>query len=240
MGTPQNAGINLAKSLLLPSPNVDRLSFKMYSGRSLAAAAQGESVEPMLSVILQVNPQQIQHNKAKITNKVQTNAPGRFVIFDWGTDLLIMNISGSTGNLLPDVVTKREHPFISSFNEVTDAIGANSLQSPIRSVDDVMKNDIVGSIPYFELLEMSPKYQAFMKLNELYERFDADQDVLVMEIADKCYRGIFQDFMFTHLATNPWNWNYTITFVSLFDFMSTTQRGDSEFADRSDISKGVD
>lgn len=222
--TLKEGGANLLKSLLLPGANIDKLTFKVYSGRKLANAYQGETVEPSDIIILQVNPQQIDHAKKKIVTKIQTNAPNRFVVFDWGSDLMALTITGSTGNLLPDVVSKKEQPLYSAI----DSILPNDDPYPLEDFDNAMKKNIVGSVPYFDLLEMSPKYQAFKHLNDLYDHFDADQDVLVLEMGDRCYRGFFQDFTFAHTADSPWNWRYTIVFICLVDFLVTDVRGDSD------------
>ena len=89
----------------------------------------------------------------------------------------------------------------------------------------------MGNLTYYELLEMSPKYRTFRKLHEMYRKFDADKDVLTLEIGDTVYRGYFVSFSFTQTADNPWNWKYAINFVSLADLTANEVRGDDTYAE---------
>ena len=86
---------------------------------------------------------------------------------------------------------------------------------------------ITKSIPRFEYL-MDAIKSGYAK-KQLYETFDADQDVLTLETGNDIYRGYFLDFSFTQTAMNPWNWKYTIMFVSLVNLAEYVRRGDDKF-----------
>jgi hypothetical protein len=203
-----------ALELLTPESNLDRLTFKKYKGETIAAALEEGNfdVEPEVSIALKVNPQSIDRKKAKITQKVQTNAPGRFIVFDWGTDLETISISGCTGNLLPTVVQSGTNPL--------DFLGVDNKD---------FNNLLYGKMTYFELLNMSPKYKTFKKLENLFKNFDADRDVLILELGEEIMRIFFTDFSFSIAADSPWNWKYNITVINLADLRDQEKREDTDF-----------
>lgn len=217
---------NTLSSFAFPLVNVDNVTFTVYSGADIASAQAGENVKPKNKVILRVNPQEVGYNKEKIVQKVQTNAANRFIVFDWGTDLTSMTITGSTGNLLPESVLAASGFMSKAVDAIGDSISAD--MQGVKNVDKFIQDRIVGSMPYADLIEMSPKFKAFLELNDLYENFDADQDILVLELGKKSYRGFFMNFSFTHSAESPWNWKYSITFLSLIELTKFYSRGDPQ------------
>ena len=76
-----------------------------------------------------------------------------------------------------------------------------------------------------------------MKLRKLYQTFDADFDVLTLDIGDEVHRGYFMDFSFSVTADNPWNWKYSINFISLVNLNDPTPRGSEEFHATSMVEK---
>ena len=106
---------------------------------------------------------------------------------------------------------------------------AGKLNTSSDEMGAIAQKIMLDSMSYFELLSMSPKYKTFMKLRQLYETFDADLDVLTLEMGDAVYRGYFLDFSFTHTAANPWNWKYTIGFIALANLAENIRRGDEDF-----------
>jgi len=245
--------------VLSPEGQTERLTFRKYAGSKLAQAAEGGSPpNPDVIVVLKVNPESISYAKPKITQKVQTASPNRFVIFDWGTDLTVMSISGNTGNLLPDIIQGGFNPLQPTFDDLAAKIapgkqagGVSNIISGVTAahvapvetgilaaaggsvtpgaVKALAQQVLMGKLSYFELIGMSPKYKTFMRLQELYENFDADQDVLTLELGESIFRGYFLDFSFTQEANSPWNWKYSIVFSALQDLTKFSRRGDDTF-----------
>lgn len=202
---------------LVPDNQIEYLKFTRISGSFFRGVLAGTSTEAdatsseIMSVKLKVNPQTITYKQAKIISKVQTSSPGRFTVFDWGNELLQITIAGCTGNLLP-----------------SDLVSKTVLQSDLGVVaQDIM----IGSMTYYEILALSPKYRTFMKLQNLYKLSDADKDIITLETGETVHRGYFLDFGFEQTAENPWNWKYTITFTSLNDLSSFFNRSDVNFND---------
>jgi len=223
-----------AFDLLTPDSQTERLTFRRFKGDALSRAAENGtdiSNDDVETIILKVNPQEIAYTEPKIIQKVQTNAPGRFVIFDWGTDLISMAISGSTGNLLPGIVQSGTNPLSDVVTDIALKIkpDANIGNAVGGGVTSYAQNLLLGSLTYHELLEMSPKYRLFKRLVNLYRLFDADQDVLTLEMGDLIYRGYFSNLSFSQTANSPWNWKYNITFVSLASLTDGAVRGDDSF-----------
>jgi len=246
---------------LTPDGQTERLTFRRFKGAELSAAVEGGSTpKPAEVVVLKINPESISYAKPKITQKIQTASPNRFVVFDWGTDLTVMTISGNTGHLLPDVIQNGFNPLNPLFEDIANTLapgketggvqnavvgasaaaavglpaelGAAASASGILNtgaVKSIAQQIMLGKLSYFELIGMSPKYKTFMRLQTLYESFDADQDVLTLEIGESVLRGYFLDFSFEQTADNPWNWKYTITFSSLQDLTKFSRRGDEEY-----------
>ena len=224
-----------AFELLTPESNLDRLTFKKYKGETIAAALEAGNfdVEPDISIALKVNPASIDRKKAKITQKVQTNAPGRFIVYDWGTDLETININGNTGNLLPTEVQSGANPI--------NALGINDIINKVSPGDEItfgkeldvytqpLNRILFGKMTYFELLNMSPKYKTFKKLENLFKNFDADRDVLILELGEEIMRIFFTDFTFSIVADQPWNWKYTISVINLADLCDKEKREDTDF-----------
>ena len=79
-------------------------------------------------------------------------------------------------------------------------------------------SDSLDALPdktHTELIELSPKYQALKRLEELFE---ASQDVTtLMKVQYRHYifEGYFETFSFTDDGINPWNWIYNISFTVL-------------------------
>lgn len=226
--------------LLTPDNKADRITFNKFDGRALASAAElgtsASKIKPVTTIILKVNPDELSYNRPKVIQKVQTSAPSRFVIFDWGTDLLTIGISGNTGNMLPGIIKSGFDPLTGFVRDVAQKIdpyvASQAFTGKLNPSSDeataLAQKVMLDSMSYMELLSMSPKYQTFLKLQTLYDTFDADMDILTMEVGDIIYRGYFFDFSFTQTAINPWNWKYNLTFMALDDLSAFTRRNDDE------------
>ena len=244
--------VNAFADQMLPDSRTEKLTFRRFKGEYLAEAAK--SGKPLnkngvVSVSLKVNPTEISWSDQKITSKVPTNRTGRFVVFDWGNDLSMLNITGSTGNLMPDVVRTGIDLHMGPVGDTWDNIaGTASLvsgDSDIKKGSDAAKSKfsktmneanglfkqlMYAGLSYHDLLDLSPKYRSFRKLQEeIYDVFDADTDVLVLEMGPEIYRGHFNDFRFSIVGETPWNWKYTISFVSMENITKFTQKGEEGY-----------
>lgn len=201
----------------------DRLKFSRYAGKDITSAIMtGKnvlSVQPREAVILAVNPEEISYTRAKLITKIPTSAPERFIVQDWGADLTVMGIAGNTGNLLPGVVTSGGNPLSGTMTDLVNKIKPDAgalIPSEGTVVLGALANTVLmNSLTYNELLALSPKYRTFKKLEAMYDNFDSNDDILILEIGDDTLRGYFLDFSFTQTANDPWNWKYTMSFVQL-------------------------
>jgi hypothetical protein len=237
--------------LFSPSESTEKLVFRKFNARALMKAVkEGQNITgneaDIDKVVLRVNPATLGFQKRKIITKVQTSAPGRFVVFDWGSELTVLSIQGNTGNLLPDSITQG-NPISGMLQDATsvmtqvpgvpaDAVGSVSnfnaaLQgSGVGAVSAMLQNAMMNSMTYFEMLNSSPKYLTFKKLENMFDDCDADRDILTLEIGNvNIYRGFFEEFNFDVSADNPWNWKYSVVFVILDDLLKPKKRWDDQY-----------
>jgi len=241
--------ISGAVDFLSSESSPERLMFRRFKGDKLAEAIRTNSKsmasKDIDTVILKVNPENIDFSKRKIIQKVQTSAPGRFVVFDWGTELTIVTLSGNTGMLLPESITSGSNAIADTIEQVGNLIpsGLNSQTDPIVNniqgavtqggalAASIVQDQLMKNLSYFEKLDMSPKYKAFKKLEDMFDICDADSDVLTLEMDNgSVYRGFFEDFSFSISAESPWNWKYTITFAILSDLAKAVRRWDEQYS----------
>lgn len=239
--------LNRVVDTLTPKGETTRLTFRRFKGAALAkAAAEGSDIKDsdVDTIVLNVNPQNINYAERKIIQKIPTNAPGRFIVFDWGSELIMLTIQGSTGNLLPDVITAglSTEPLTSIASEMASLTG--NLEQTLQQTSNmkvpatasaIMQNLAFGSLSYMELLNMSPKYRTFERLRTMYHQFDADSDVLTLEMGNTVYRGFLEDFNFDISADSPWNWKYSIVFVEMENLSEFLNKNDATHGDNSFI-----
>jgi hypothetical protein len=233
---------NFVIETLIPDGETARLIFRRFEGRALSKAAQSGKPLPtsaITTVVLRVNPQQMDWNSARVTTKTATNAPERFIINDWGLDLTILRISGVTGNLLPDTILNNFDPAKNIIEDVVSKIdptnkGIQKYKTFTDTVGAYAGKTLIGSLDYFELLNMSNKYRSFKALERMYQIADFDLDVITLEFGENILRGYFTEFNFTVTAMSPWNWSYNIGFVQVNDLSEAANREDDAFPDSSD------
>lgn len=228
---------------LLPAPTAEKLIFRRFQGSKIADAVMyGTPLteKDIETVALRINPQNVSFSKRKVIQKVQTSAPGRFVVFDWGSELTILNITGNTGLLLPAAITNQAIPFMSTMDDAIAAAGATETfqrtQGEINQaiggqfLTPIKQNILFATSSYYELLQMSPKYNTFKRLEKMFDMQDADSDIVTLEFGDMAvYRGFFEEFTFEVTADSPWNWVYNITYIILADLTEKTRRWDNQF-----------
>lgn len=233
---------NIAKGvidLITPDGATERLIFKRYPGSKIIKALEtgaALSKSDIEVVALKINPQEIQYAERKISTKVQTASPGRFMVFDWGSELLVLTIQGATGNLLPTEMANR--PIMGAVKDIGMKLGISGSESiPTIMPGLDYTNMMINSMSYYDILDMSPKYKVFAKLRDMYHKFDADSDILTLEMGDVVYRGFFEDFQFTVTSESPWNWKYSVVFVSMENLADLEKRGDEDMPDNSNAHK---
>lgn len=232
---------NVAKAITINDGETEFFTFKKFDGRELKKWIANNKEKPFPSnkiqrVTLKINPTEVTHEQPRLTQKIQTNYPGRFVIFDWGVDLDVMTIQGHTGNLLPDIMQNG----LDASKPVVDFLNAKI--APVQGLNRSVKKGLsygmeamFSNMSYFEILGMSQKYRTFTKLQDLYLNFDADRDICTLEFADFIYRIFFVNFTFTQLATSPWDWTYTITVNILSDLYRFVRKGDGAVNDNRNV-----
>lgn len=244
-----NAGdvLNRVVDVLTPAGQTTRLTFRRFKGDALATAAANNTEIPesgIDTVVLNVNPSQISFAERKLVQKVPTSSPNRFIIFDWGSELIMLTIQGNTGNLLPDAITAglSVEPIMEPMLEIAKAMGhtddalqaASNTKIP-ATASAIIQNLTFGGMSYFEVLNMSPKFKTFEKLRSIYHLFDADVDVLTLEMGNTVYRGFFEEFTFDITAESPWNWKYTINFVEMENLSEFVNKNDSNYGNNTYI-----
>lgn len=219
----------------------DKLKFSRYSGKDISMAVMVgndvTTVTPKESVILEVNPSEISYTKSKLITKVPTSAPERFIIQDWGSDLTVMAIAGNTGNLMPAIIQSGGNPVKGMVDNIAtklDPSAGTVFNKQTSIVTAAISNNILmNNLTYTELISMSPKYRTFKDLESMYENFDSNNDLMILEMADNTYRGYFTDFSFTQTAESPWNWKYSMSFVELVNFNKLLTKGSQGLPSRS-------
>lgn len=229
---------------LLPDSQAEKLIFRRFPGSVLqAAAVKGTAVKSssIQTVTLKINPKNLQFSKRKIIQKVQTSAPNRFIVFDWGHELTSLAIEGVTGNLLPESITDGvldpvADPVIETLSlspgtqeKVTQSSSWKKAKKISNSLNENLNDLMFGQLKYSELLELSPKYKTFKRLENIYDESDADNDIITLELAGIIYRGFFEEFSFTVSAESPWSWNYNLIYIILENVTERTQKSAEEF-----------
>jgi hypothetical protein len=240
--------------LLTPDSQAEKLVFRRFPGEVLQAASVAGTAVPkdkITTVTLKINPKSLQFAKRKVIQKVQTSAPNRFIVFDWGHELTVLGIDGVTGNLLPDSLTKGvldpvadatmdvlswspgTQEAVSGSNAWKTAHSQHNLatgNSAANFVNKEFNGLMLGTLKYSELLDLSPKYKTFKRLEHMYDVSDADNDIITLELADTIYRGFFEEFSFSVVAENPWNWSYSLTYIILENISESISKSDEKFS----------
>lgn len=226
--------------LVVPDEQPSKLTFTKYDGNELLQLAKGEitafSASGRISVVLNTNPEALDYAEPKLVQKIQTLCPGSFVIFDWGTDLQSLNMSGNTGQLIPPEIVESFNVTGGKIGDILNTINPGILASKAgqtitgitTGIGQYTGDVMFGSMTYDELIELSPKYRTFLDLISLYRTFDADRDILIMELGNSIYRGYLVDFSFTHTAATPWNYKYKLSFMSLQNLTDSIRKDDKK------------
>jgi len=163
-------------------------------------------------------------------------------VFDWGHELTVLGIDGVTGNLLPDSLTKGVFDPVADATmdvlswspgtqaDVRGSAGWKAIKGVGNAVNTQFNDLMLGTLKYSELLDLSPKYKTFRRLESIYDQSDADNDIITLELSETIYRGFFEDFNFSVTADNPWNWSYSLTYVILENISESISKHDAQFS----------
>lgn len=66
-----------------------------------------------------------------------------------------------------------------------------------------------------EIIKLSPKYQKFDALRQLYEKSQTIPELMFVKYRDWLFEGYFENFNFTDDVKSSWNWTYNLTFTIL-------------------------
>lgn len=198
---------------------VERLRFKLYMVDEVLNNGGLIEQTPYLERIdLNVNPKEIRWEKPRIVEKTYTQRPGRFIYSDWGLDVPKLEISGQTGNLLPDDMDlnqkKRLIDMVKSAIGAQEAFAGPGVYVPPAGADleSMAVGQLIEYLPYSQILSLSDKYKAFKDLEGIYTTFDANRQIMILIIGMEWHRGIMTNFGFTQTIESPWNWAYSMTF----------------------------
>lgn len=236
--TEASRSVSRFTNLFDTSVGAEKLTFRRYPGSVVKQAArEGTAIDnsKVTVVSLKVNPESLSYSKRKVVQKVQTNAPGRFIVFDWGSELTVLSINGNTGNLLPDSIVKGSlgglNQLVQNVASIIDPSSSNESAKLGSNTagGNAMQRAILGKFSYTDVLDMSPKYRTFKKLEKMFDVIDTDQDILTLDVGDVVYRGFFEEFTFEVTADSPWNWKYTIVFTILSDLSAMLRRWDETY-----------
>ena len=84
-------------------------------------------------------------------------------------------------------------------------------QSGIGSISPADPNDLTQT----ELYELSPKYQKFKSLQQLFENSRNIKDLMKVKYRDYIFEGYFESFGYVDDGRNPWNRSYRLSFIIL-------------------------
>jgi hypothetical protein len=229
---------------LLPSPTAEKLIFRRFQGSKIADSIMNGTPlndKDIETVALRINPQNVNFSTRKVIQKVQTSAPGRFVVFDWGSELTMLGIKGNTGLLLSEAMIEQSIPFSNTVTNLlvaAGAVGGDQVRQAAGTVEQytggayatpIRQNALLNTSTYYETLQRSPKYITFMRLKKMYDDQDADSDIITLEFGDMAtYRGFFEEFTFEISAESPWNWTYDINFIILADLTQKMTKWDKQ------------
>ena len=84
-------------------------------------------------------------------------------------------------------------------------------QSGIDGISPADPSDLTQT----DLYELSPKYQKFKSLQQLFENSRNIKDLMKVKYRDYLFEGYFESFGFVDDGKNPWNRSYRISFIIL-------------------------
>jgi hypothetical protein len=190
-------------------------------------------------VFLPVNPYSVSFSIPKVYSEVRVSTPLRVVIQDWGTGLIEITVNAMTGRILPFAKAferiKKEYQDITyedliSFatsDEVEFLIGKDVLSRvetlgkhllAVPATEDQFRKKVVSE----DFLRFSRFRYLMMKLLEdIYMRFDANEDVMVLEWMKGIYYGIMTNFEYRITVESLWNIRYSFSFKAFPSFFET-------------------
>ncbi len=183
---------------------------------------------------LPLNPYSVTFSKPRSVSFQQTAAPRRFIILDWGMDMLTMTIRGQTGRILPiqspiqdiqdiqDLINQYNlnyeqlislplSPPSSSLNSFVSGVlfGRNEEQI-ITDLGENLKGNTINFAEYSKF-----RYLMFKLLEFIYQKFDANTQMMRINWMRKQYWGIITDFSHTIETGSLWNIKYEFTYKYL-------------------------
>lgn len=92
--------------------------------------------------------------------------------------------------------------------EETEIVGAQ------QAIDGISPAD-PADLTQTELYELSPKYQKFKSLQQLFENSRNIKDLMKVKYRDYIFEGYFESFGYVDDGRNPWNRSYRVSFIIL-------------------------
>jgi len=204
---------------------VDLFIFNLYKRSRVLDYVEGrtQALEKPQRFKLPTNPINLSVQTARIFTKQPTVVPGHFIVQDYGPDLSVLNVQTQIGNILKQVkdtdIAKKFGYDVSELNALA-VEGSSGQQLPQSALNALSRARLLSltslsNLNYHEILTLSYTYQLFAALRDLYEDFDADEDILTLEFGSTAYRGYLTSFNYVVDAENPWNWKYDFVLEAL-------------------------
>jgi len=190
-------------------------------------------------VFLPVNPYAVSFSIPKVYSEVRVSTPLRIVIQDWGTALIEITVNAVTGRILPFAKAferiKKEYQDITyedliSFatsDEVELLMGEDALSRvktletyllAVPTTEDEFRKKVAGG----DFLRFSRFRYLMMKLLEdIYMRFDANEDVMALEWMKGIYYGVMTNFEYRIAVESLWNIRYSFSFKAFPSFFES-------------------
>jgi len=178
------------------------------------------AAEKIYGIELMINPASLSSNLSKIINRTQTMTA--FVEEHWGEELDTITFQGMTA------------AFVTGGNDIYSVRSSPSSTSPVKkylknSVASPQVGGVVGSLSDKEIglttsnRRLSVSYSHFKRFLDIiringciYDSFGmiSQRNYILLSYGNSSFRGYFESIDVTESATNPFRFQYTITFKS--------------------------
>lgn len=98
--------------------------------------------------------------------------------------------------------------------EIESDLLTTDLENNQQQSDGISSAD-PSDLTQTELYELSPKYQRFKSLQQLFENSRNIKDLMKVKYRDYIFEGYFESFGYIDDGINPWNRSYRVSFIIL-------------------------
>lgn len=98
--------------------------------------------------------------------------------------------------------------------EIDRDLGEGEVERTQQGMDGITPAD-PNDLTQTDLYELSPKYQKFKSLQQLFENSRNIKDLMKVKYRDYLFEGYFESFGYVDDGRNPWNRSYRLSFIIL-------------------------